>query len=266
MRSAGELIWTTGTAPGAGIDINFQRTGGDGPVWVLLHGFSDSARCWDRVVAALPADLDVVSLDARNHGASGTGPGGPEVHVADVAAVVRHLGLSSPTLMGHSVGARAAAGVAAAYPELVGRLVLVDPPWRDGPVEDPPPEKRAATRAYIASMASQSVEELQATAEKHHGDWHPDDHLAWIEAKQQLRAASADDLVPADWRAVAAAITCPSLLVHADSARGGIVTPEVAAEVAQNPMVTAVAVAKAGHNLQRENLEGFVAGIKSFLA
>ena len=36
-----------------GIRIYYERTGGDKPPVVLLHGITDSGRCWPRVVAAL---------------------------------------------------------------------------------------------------------------------------------------------------------------------------------------------------------------------
>jgi N-formylmaleamate deformylase len=36
-----------------GIGIHYERTGGDKPSVVLLHGIRDSSRCWPPVAAAL---------------------------------------------------------------------------------------------------------------------------------------------------------------------------------------------------------------------
>lgn len=249
--------WTTGTAAGAGVDIAWRRVGDRGPTWVLLHGFSDNGRCWERVAGALADRATVIALDARNHGESGTGPGGVDVHADDVVSVLDELALGPVTLMGHSVGGRTAAMVAARRPELVESLVLVDPAWRDASDESFA-RRRDHVVAYIESLAASSEAELSAVASAQHGDWDPIDHEPWIEAKQQLRPEAADDLAPAAWRGVAAAIPCTTTVVYGDVDRGSIAAEIVDDVAATNPQVRGAHLAGTGHNIQREDFAAFV--------
>lgn len=249
--------WTTGVAPGAGVDIAWRRAGDRGPAWVLLHGFSDNGRCWERVTEVLATSSTVIALDARNHGDSGTGPGGPDAHADDVIAVLDALALDTPTLMGHSVGARTATMVAARRPDLVGSLVLVDPAWRDSSDESFA-RRREQVVAYIRSLASSSAEELAAVAKAQHGDWDPVDHEPWIEAKQQLRAEAADDLAPSAWRDALRAVDRPTTVVYGDADKGSIAAEVVDEAMALNDNVRGVHLAGTGHNIQREDFRAFV--------
>ncbi len=247
-----------------GLAIHVRRTGSGDEPWVLLHGFGDNGRCWGRVAEALTERATSWCVDARNHGLSGTGPGGPDGAVADVLGVLRALDLDAPTLMGHSLGARTAAAVAVAAPDLVGRLVLVDPPWRDAPAEPLSDERRAGVVAMIEHLRSQTADELAELARTQHGDWDPVDHEPWIESKQQIRPEAADDMAPVEWRAIAEALTMPTLLLHGDVERGGIVTDAVAAVAAQNAAVSSVRIPDAGHNIHRENHTDFLRAVSTF--
>jgi pimeloyl-ACP methyl ester carboxylesterase len=109
---------------------------GSGPPLVYLHGPWGLAT--DRAFIARLAGANTVY--APRH--PGTTPGDPEaVHHLDswLDLVVYHcelldrLELGAPAFVGHSFGALVAAEVAAAAPNSVGRLVLIDPVglWRD---------------------------------------------------------------------------------------------------------------------------------------
>ena len=113
-----------------GIRIHYYRTGGvDKPPLILAHGFTDNGLCWTRTAEALMSEFDVVMVDARNHGLSGAGPADVGSLAADLAALVAQLELGVVSALGHSVGASVVATFAD-YPDLVARLVLEDPPWR----------------------------------------------------------------------------------------------------------------------------------------
>ncbi|MEV7397336.1 alpha/beta fold hydrolase [Aeromicrobium sp. NPDC092404] len=67
----------------------------DGPVVVLVHGFPDSQRVWDRVVPLLAADHRVVTYDVRGAGDS-SAPSSRSGYrmsklVGDLAAVIDHV-------------------------------------------------------------------------------------------------------------------------------------------------------------------------------
>jgi lipase len=99
----------------------------DGRPVVALHGVTGHARRWGVLAEHLP-ELRMVAVDLRGHGHSPkTPPWGFEQHVADVLAVMDDHGLERAPLIGHSFGGAIALHVAAAAPERVEKLVLVDP-------------------------------------------------------------------------------------------------------------------------------------------
>jgi pimeloyl-ACP methyl ester carboxylesterase len=127
---------------------------GSGPPLVFLHG------PW-----GLRNDQEFLDLLAKSHTVyapkhPGTGAHDPEaVHQIDdwldlivyYGELFDHLGLKSTVLVGHSFGGMLACEIAAAMPERVSRLVLIDPVglWRDDmPVKNwmllSPDELRAA--------------------------------------------------------------------------------------------------------------------------
>jgi myxalamid-type polyketide synthase MxaB len=105
----------------------------DGTPVLLLHGLLDQALVWDEVAFHLVRrGCRVLAPDLRGHGLSAhAGPGGsyhlPDF-VADLDALVRQMALDNLVVVGHSLGAVIAAHLAAARPERIGRLVLVEPP------------------------------------------------------------------------------------------------------------------------------------------
>jgi len=55
------------------LTISYQRTGGEKPPAVLLHGLMGSGAGWTPVAQALEAEFDVIMPDARGHGGSSPG-------------------------------------------------------------------------------------------------------------------------------------------------------------------------------------------------
>ncbi|WP_213284408.1 alpha/beta fold hydrolase [Cellulomonas hominis] len=109
---------------------------GTGPLVVAVPGMGDLRSTYDELRAALlDAGYRVVTTDLRGHGDSDAGfrTHGDEATAGDVAALVEHLGAGPAVLVGNSMGASAAAVVAADRPELVRALVLISPFLRDAP-------------------------------------------------------------------------------------------------------------------------------------
>ncbi|WP_413809729.1 alpha/beta fold hydrolase [Streptomyces sp. OE57] len=103
--------------------------GGSGPVLVLLHGWPQTSRAWARVMPALAATHTVVVPDLRGTGASDRPEDGyTKVNQArDMRGTLTALGLSGPvSVAGHDIGSMVALGWAAAHPEDVSHLILVD--------------------------------------------------------------------------------------------------------------------------------------------
>ena len=101
------------------------------PVLVCLHGVTSHARHFAKLGERLANRCHVVALDLRGHGDSPWEPPWQlEQHVADVLASTP---VERSVWLGHSFGGRIAYEVAAAAPERVERLVLIDPAIRIPP-------------------------------------------------------------------------------------------------------------------------------------
>jgi pimeloyl-ACP methyl ester carboxylesterase len=108
-----------------------ERPGVQGaPALLLLHGWLDHGHAFDPLVAALPGAWRLVLLDFRGMGESAHLPLGANYHfpdyLQDVEATLDALGLARVGLVGHSLGATVAAAYAAARPERVSRLAMLE--------------------------------------------------------------------------------------------------------------------------------------------
>jgi len=105
------------------------------PALVCLHGVTSHGRHFARLAERLADRFHVVALDQRGHGDSTWEPPWHlEQYVEDALGAVAARGLERPAAwLGHSFGGRVAFELAAARPELVERLVLLDPAVRVDP-------------------------------------------------------------------------------------------------------------------------------------
>lgn len=109
-----------------GVGLHAEVRGpADAPTVVLVHGWTNTSRVWDRVVDALGDDLRIVTYDQRGHGASDVPPKGCYSWVALVDDLSAVLDATLPpgrqaVLVGHSMGAMAVMA-AGKRPSVVGR-------------------------------------------------------------------------------------------------------------------------------------------------
>ena len=110
-----------------GIKIRYLSLGNGKPL-LLLHGWGASLDSFDAMAADLGRFFRVTAFDFPGHGGSDLPPG--TWHVDDFVGltldVIAELGIERPAILGHSFGGRVAIKLAAAWPETVDRLVLVD--------------------------------------------------------------------------------------------------------------------------------------------
>lgn len=97
------------------------------PTVVFLNGMTQSTLHWKSQARAFHAKYQVLTYDARGQGESPAGPVelGLELHSADLAALLDHLGIEDANLVGFSHGARVALKFANDHPTSLARLVLV---------------------------------------------------------------------------------------------------------------------------------------------
>src|SRR6516225_12348317 len=112
-----------------GADI-FVRSGGRGPVVVLLHGYAENSDSWAPLAADLMKDHSVVVPDLRGIGRSSKPAGGydKKTEAKDIRAVVTGLGFDKTAVVAHDIGNMVAYAYVAMYPDRVDRLVVMDAP------------------------------------------------------------------------------------------------------------------------------------------
>ena len=116
----------------AGTQVHVLRADGpaDGPTQLLIHGLGGSATNWLEVMAGLAEVGPVIAPDLPGFGR--TEPPNPRgsrlrSNLGFLRVLARHLGVDRATVHGNSMGGLLAVQLAASTPELVERLVLVDP-------------------------------------------------------------------------------------------------------------------------------------------
>ena len=99
------------------------------PAVVLLHGLRSYGATWELVADLLDADYRLIALDQRGRGESDWDPAREyftPAYVADLEALVAHLGLQRFILVGHSMGGTNALVYTQKHPEKVRALVIED--------------------------------------------------------------------------------------------------------------------------------------------
>lgn len=124
--------WTTelkGT--GAYADVNglhlYYEVHGSGRPLILLHGGLGSGEMFGPILPALAANRQVIAVDLQGHGRTADIDRPLDIHFMadDIAALITHLGLDKPDVMGYSLGGGVALMTAARHPEAVGKAVVV---------------------------------------------------------------------------------------------------------------------------------------------
>ena len=223
----------------------------DGRRMLCLHGWLDNAASW-QPLAALLDGFNIVALEMAGHGHSDHRPTGTQYHLADhlfdVDAVLDGLGWDDCILVGHSMGAGVAACYAAAAPERVTALVLLDglgplaqagiyggqqlrrslasvrqPRRLEKVYADVDAAAQARTRRMPMAMASaRLLAERALQGEPGAWRWRTDPRLMWI---SPLR------IVESQARELLAAIDCPTLVAFtamAESFAGPALEPRLA--------------------------------------
>ena len=257
--------WTSGTCDADGVSIHYLRTGGHKPPVVLLHGLTGNGACWTPLARSLEDRYDVVMPDARGHGSSSAPPYGHryEDHAGDVIALIRALGLSSPVVLGHSMGGLTAAMVASLSGRILRGVVLADPTFLS------PERQREVCDSGVAEQHRRLLglprRDLTAQLQSRHPHRSPETIGLIADARLQTRMSAFDVLTPPnpDYRQLVMTIDIPVLLIVADA---GVVSLETATELQRlNARVRVELVEGAGHGVHFDQPERVQAVVRAFL-
>jgi pimeloyl-ACP methyl ester carboxylesterase len=149
--------WTTDqNGDGQYAEVNginlYYETIGDGRPLILLHGGLGSGEMFGPVRPALAESHQVIAVDLQGHGRTADidRPIDVSLMADDITALIDHLGLDKPDLVGYSLGGGVALYAAAKVPEKVGRLVVASPNLRP---DDIYPEMRPQQGQVNAAAA-----------------------------------------------------------------------------------------------------------------
>ncbi len=252
-----------------GPDPTEAAGGGAAVPVVCLHGVTGQAWAWNGSAALLAARGPVLALDMRGHGASSWAPDGDYATAslaADVAAVLDAQGLAPVDVVGLSWGGLVGATLAAARPDLVRRLVMVDvpPEFSDAPDAVPP---RPAVFADLDEVIA-----FEAAANR----FAPSEHIAVLAAGSVRPGADGlvrchDPLLLERWpfRAedhwpAVRAVSCPALVVRAEDSF--VLAPDVAAAEVEALGGELVEIGPSGHLVPVDQPARFAAVVLDFLA
>jgi pimeloyl-ACP methyl ester carboxylesterase len=149
---------STAHAKGTGqyADVNginlYYETHGSGRPLVLLHGGLGSGEMFEPVLPLLAERHQVIAVDLQGHGRTADidRPIDVRLMAGDIAALIDHLRLDTPDLVGFSLGGGVALQTAAKYPTKIRRLVMVSANIRPDAID---PEMRAQQGQVNAAAA-----------------------------------------------------------------------------------------------------------------
>lgn len=260
--------------PGDDPDIWYERRG-EGPTIVLLNGMSQSTANWMSQTRVLSETYDVITYDARGQGRTPVGDVATslDVHASDLDALLEHLEVERPALVGFSHGARVALAFAARFPRRPAALVLSSAGAGDDALRD------TMIRAWAEILRLGGVEAMAWCAipdilgrdflAKHRGQLE-----AMVRATVQRNSAEGLGRLLeglqgyGDAAEDAAKVLCPTLVLSADQDRlvsaGGART--LAASLTAASLVEQRVLAECGHTAPIEQPEAWRDEVTAFLS
>lgn len=270
------------------LQLHYLDWGNEGtPILILQHGGKDHAHSWDMVARHFARDWHVIAPDLRGHGDSAWSMDGAYASpffVADMAALLSHLGGEPVAMVAHSLGAAVALRQAGIMPESFTHLVAIEGLGLEDHFDRLPVEQRWQKYLHERAVAGtrqtrryERMEDAVARMMEANGHLHEDlarhltEHavrpeadgmLAW-KYDPALTLKFPEDISGAERRALWQRIDVPVWLVHGGESWAKHPAEDGRAAEFSNAQVTSFA--RAGHWVQHDRFEDFVALLDRFL-
>lgn len=243
-----------------GVKIYYE-VHGDGPALILTHGYSSTSAMWQGQIAALSRHHKLILWDMRGHGQSDY-PQDPGLYsevatVADIAALLDDVGAQDAIVGGLSLGGYMSLAFFRAHPERVRALLIID---------TGPGFKKDEARAAWNKRALETAERLEreglsvllSASRERSTVRHRDATGLALAARGMLtqRDARVIEVLPE--------IRVPSLIVVGAEDRPFLAASDYMA--AKIPGARKVVIANAGHAVNIDQPQAFIAAVEPFLA
>jgi len=191
-----------------GINLYFEIHGTGQPL-ILLHGGLGSGEMFGPTLTELAQQHQVITVDLQGHGRTADidRPIDIRLMADDIAALIDHLKLDKPDVVGYSLGGGVALFTAVKYPDKVRRLVVASAHAR----RDAIPPEMLAQQAQVNAAAAESLKDTPMWELYQRVAPHPEDFPRLLD---KVGEAMAQDY---DYTEDVRSLQVPTLLVAADA-------------------------------------------------
>ncbi len=206
--------WATATkGTGEYAEVNginlYYETHGTGRPMILLHGGLGSGEMFGPTLPTLAEHHQVILPDLQGHGRTADidRPIDIRLMADDIAALIDHLGLDKPDVVGFSLGGGVAFFTASKYPDKVGKLVIASANIR----RDAIPAEMLAQQSQVNAAAAEFMKDTPMYQLYQRVAPHPENFGKLLD---KIGEAMAKDF---DFSEEVRALKVPTLIVAADA-------------------------------------------------
>ncbi len=262
------------------------------PPLLLVHGGQDHCRNWDWVAERLRHNYHIIAPDLRGHGDSQWSPDGNYsfgAYVYDLAQLIHQQQLAPVTIIAHSLGGNIALRYTGIYPDAVKAIVAIEglgmsprfmaeiakqtiaermQRWigEQRALSGRLPRRYASIEEAFKRMqeANKHLSPAQARHLTQHGvNQNEDGTYSW-KFDNYTRTWPAYDMTEREVEFLWSSVACPALLVYGKESDAS--NPEVDGRARHFTNAKVATFDRAGHWVHHDQLELFLAAVRSFLS